>query len=94
MILFLKDYFQERGIGKLSGAGKAAFVLVEPMIEGAADLVFHHSQAYIFLRINWSGMALSTFYASIRKALIVVIVARALGILFGLGFATWWIFGR
>ncbi|KAH6917434.1 hypothetical protein BKA70DRAFT_1178315 [Coprinopsis sp. MPI-PUGE-AT-0042] len=45
-------------------------------------------------RINWSGMALSTFYASIRKALIVVIVARALGILFGLGFATWWIFGR
>ncbi|KAG2023597.1 hypothetical protein CC2G_001231 [Coprinopsis cinerea AmutBmut pab1-1] len=45
-------------------------------------------------RINWSGTALSTFYAAIRKALIVVIVARALGILFGLGFATWWIFGR
>jgi len=43
-------------------------------------------------RINWSGSALSTFYAAIRKALVVVIVARALGILFGLGFATWWIF--
>ncbi|THV06047.1 hypothetical protein K435DRAFT_826127 [Dendrothele bispora CBS 962.96] len=43
-------------------------------------------------RINWSGSALSTFYASIRKALVVVIVARALGILFGLAFAGWWIF--
>lgn len=45
-------------------------------------------------RINWSGSALSTFYAAIRKALIVVIAARALGILFGLGFAAWWIFGQ
>ncbi|KAJ7655189.1 hypothetical protein DFH06DRAFT_1092356 [Mycena polygramma] len=45
-------------------------------------------------RINWSGSALSTFYAAIRKALVVVIVARALGILFGVAFATWWIFGQ
>ncbi|KAF5355962.1 hypothetical protein D9756_004181 [Leucocoprinus leucothites] len=45
-------------------------------------------------RINWSGSALSTFYAAIRKALVVVIVARALGILFGFGFAAWWIFGQ
>ncbi|TFK41294.1 hypothetical protein BDQ12DRAFT_433745 [Crucibulum laeve] len=45
-------------------------------------------------RINWSGSALNTFYAAIRKALVVVIVARALGILFGLGFAAWWIFGQ
>ncbi|SJL05852.1 uncharacterized protein ARMOST_09188 [Armillaria ostoyae] len=43
-------------------------------------------------RINWSGSALSTFYAAIRKALVVVIVARALGIIFGLAFAGWWIF--
>ncbi|KAK7058352.1 hypothetical protein VNI00_001986 [Paramarasmius palmivorus] len=43
-------------------------------------------------RINWSGQALSTFYASIRKALVVVIVARALAIIFGLAFAGWWIF--
>ncbi|KAF8905448.1 hypothetical protein CPB84DRAFT_1814097 [Gymnopilus junonius] len=43
-------------------------------------------------RINWSGSALSTFYASIRKALVVVIVARALGVLFGISFALWWIF--
>ncbi|KAJ7225888.1 hypothetical protein GGX14DRAFT_422772 [Mycena pura] len=43
-------------------------------------------------RINWSGSALSTFYAAIRKALVVVIVARALGVLFGLAFASWWVF--
>ncbi|KAM6497992.1 hypothetical protein JOM56_005940 [Amanita muscaria] len=43
-------------------------------------------------RINWSGSALSTFYASVRKALIVVFVGRALGILFGLAFAGWWVF--
>jgi len=43
-------------------------------------------------RINWSGSALSSFYAAIRKALVVVIVARALGLLFGLGFAVWWVF--
>lgn len=42
-------------------------------------------------RINWSGSALSTFYAAIRKALVVVIVARALGIIFGIGFVIWWI---
>lgn len=42
-------------------------------------------------RINWSGSALSTFYAAIRKALIVVIVGRALGIIMGLGFAVWWV---
>ncbi|KAF5311988.1 hypothetical protein D9619_003404 [Psilocybe cf. subviscida] len=42
-------------------------------------------------RINWSGSALNTFYAAIRKALVVVIVARALGVLFGVSFALWWI---
>ncbi|KAF7319985.1 Nudix hydrolase domain-containing protein [Mycena kentingensis (nom. inval.)] len=45
-----------------------------------------------FSRINWSGSALSTFYAAIRKALVLVIVARALGLIFGLGFAAWWVF--
>ncbi|KAH9487067.1 hypothetical protein JR316_0001133 [Psilocybe cubensis] len=43
-------------------------------------------------RVNWSGSALNTFYAAIRKALVVVIVARALGVLFGVSFALWWIF--
>ena len=43
-------------------------------------------------RINWSGSALSSFYAAIRKALVLVFVLRALGLLFGLGFAAWWLF--
>ena len=41
--------------------------------------------------LNWSGTALSNFYAAIRKALVVVIVLRAIGVLFGLVFAGWWI---
>ncbi|KAG5654029.1 hypothetical protein H0H81_008045 [Sphagnurus paluster] len=45
-------------------------------------------------RINWSGSALSTFYAAIRKALVIVIVARALGIICGVAFTVWWLFGR
>jgi hypothetical protein len=43
-------------------------------------------------RINWSGSALNTFYAAVRKALVVVIVGRALGILIGLALSTWWLF--
>jgi len=43
-------------------------------------------------RINWSGSALNTFYAAIRKALVVVIVVRAIGIIFGLSLAGWWFF--
>lgn len=43
-------------------------------------------------RINWSGSALSTFYAAIRKALIVVIAARALGIILGIFLAGWCVF--
>jgi len=46
----------------------------------------------LHFRINWSGQALSTFYASVRKALVVVIVARALSIIFGFALAGWWIF--
>jgi hypothetical protein len=43
-------------------------------------------------RINWTGSALNTFYAAVRKALVIVFVARALGILFGLAFSGWWLF--
>ncbi|KZT23826.1 hypothetical protein NEOLEDRAFT_1095580 [Neolentinus lepideus HHB14362 ss-1] len=43
-------------------------------------------------RINWPGTALSTFYAAIRKALIVVIVVRAIAILFGAAGFVWWVF--
>jgi hypothetical protein len=45
-------------------------------------------------RINWTGSALNTFYAAVRKALVVVIVARALGIVFGFVLSGWWIFFR
>jgi len=45
-------------------------------------------------RINWSGSALSNFYAAIRKALVIVIVARALGIIFGIGVSLWWLLFR
>jgi len=43
-------------------------------------------------RINWAGTALNTFYAAVRKALIVVIILRAIGIIIGLAFAAWWVF--
>ncbi|TDL28764.1 hypothetical protein BD410DRAFT_781296 [Rickenella mellea] len=43
-------------------------------------------------RINWSGTALNTFYAAVRKALIVVIVLRAIGILLAIGIGGWWVF--
>ncbi|KAF8315050.1 hypothetical protein DL93DRAFT_2057670, partial [Clavulina sp. PMI_390] len=45
-------------------------------------------------RINWSGQALSTFYAAVRKALVVVIVGRSIGILFALGLSGWWLLKR
>ncbi|KAB5592905.1 hypothetical protein CTheo_3616 [Ceratobasidium theobromae] len=35
-------------------------------------------------RINWSGSALSAFYGAVRRALVVVIVLRALGLLGGI----------
>lgn len=41
-------------------------------------------------RINWSGQALSTFYGAVRKALVVVIVGRSVGILIALGLSGWW----
>jgi hypothetical protein len=43
-------------------------------------------------RVNWTGSALNTFYAAVRKALVIVFVARAMGILFGFTVAGWWLF--
>lgn len=43
-------------------------------------------------RINWSGSALSAFYGAVRRALVVVIVLRALGLLGGLAGLAWWLF--
>jgi len=45
-------------------------------------------------RINWTGSALSTFYAAVRKALVVVIVVRAILVLLGLILGGWFIFVR
>jgi len=45
-------------------------------------------------RVNWTGAALSTFYAAIRKALVVVIVVRAILVLTGAVFSAWWVFFR
>jgi hypothetical protein len=41
-------------------------------------------------RVNWTGAALTTFYAAVRKALLVVLVLRAIGVLCGITFAVWW----
>ncbi|KAI0318987.1 hypothetical protein OF83DRAFT_1112859 [Amylostereum chailletii] len=43
-------------------------------------------------RINWTGAALTTFYAAVRKALVVVLVLRAIGILVGMALGIWWVF--
>ncbi|KAG8678181.1 hypothetical protein FRC09_020049 [Ceratobasidium sp. 395] len=41
--------------------------------------------------INWSGSALNAFYGAVRRALVVVIVLRALGLLGGLAGLVWWL---
>ncbi|KAI0308023.1 hypothetical protein B0F90DRAFT_1832053 [Multifurca ochricompacta] len=41
-------------------------------------------------RVNWTGAALTTFYAAVRKALVVVLVLRSIGVLCGLTFGVWW----
>lgn len=45
-------------------------------------------------RINWTGSALNTFYAAVRKALVVVIVVRAILLLLGVLFGGWFLFLR
>ncbi|KAI9462341.1 hypothetical protein BJY52DRAFT_1203172 [Lactarius psammicola] len=41
-------------------------------------------------RVNWTGAALTTFYAAVRKALVVVLILRAIGVLCGVAFGVWW----
>ncbi|KAI0768627.1 hypothetical protein BD413DRAFT_130527 [Trametes elegans] len=45
-------------------------------------------------RINWTGSALTTFYAAVRKALVVVIVVRAIFVLLGFVLGGWLLFWR
>ena len=83
-------------------AGKQVYVPEAQMTDGKISALAcnMYSNLYTLLpcfffrkpRINWSGSALNTFYAAIRKALVVVIVVRALGLLIGLSLAGWWIF--
>ena len=57
--------------------------------------ITHICSAFAFLlRINWTGFALNTFYAAVRKALVVVIVARAIFVLIGLVLGGWFLFFR
>ncbi|KAH8919142.1 hypothetical protein BT69DRAFT_1285082 [Atractiella rhizophila] len=42
-------------------------------------------------RVNWAGMALGSFYSSVRKALIAAIVLRSTVILGGFATVIWWI---
>lgn len=85
----------ENATVKWSVGGKQVYEQEEQMIAGRSS-VLCNKWVYLtrMFSINWSGSALSTFYAAIRKALVVVIVARALGIIFGVAFAGWWIFGQ
>jgi len=41
-------------------------------------------------RVNWTGAALTTFYAAVRKALVVVLILRAIGVFCGVTFGVWW----
>ncbi|SNX87330.1 uncharacterized protein MEPE_06040 [Melanopsichium pennsylvanicum] len=44
-------------------------------------------------KFNWSGMALGAFYSAVRRALVVAVVLRALGMMSAGGVAAW-LFGR
>jgi hypothetical protein len=45
-------------------------------------------------RINWIGTALNAFYAAVRKALILVIVLRAVGCFASIAYLAWWFLCR
>lgn len=63
------------------------------MISGVLVYRFpnRHSNEIPYDRINWTGTALNTFYAAVRKALIVVIILRAIGVLLAIGVGSWWL---
>lgn len=56
----------------------------------AAAIARERSQGTPDARVNWAGAALGSYYASVRKALVVAIVARAVAALAGLGLLGWW----
>ena len=64
---------------------KRSVALLDKATNGLTNAAINH-------RINWTGAALTTFYAAVRKALVVVLVLRAIGIFVGLGLGLWWVF--
>lgn len=40
-------------------------------------------------KFNWSGMALGAFYSAVRRALVVAVILRALGMMSAGGVAAW-----
>jgi hypothetical protein len=75
-----------------SVVGKSLFEVVQ-MIHGQL-LLFCLRRSLItrlvVSRVNWTGAALTTFYAAVRKALVVVLILRAIGVLCGVAFGVWW----
>ena len=88
--------YSGNGIVKLFGVGKQVFVQVVSMTEGQLSFLrlTHMYSIFTLPRINWTGSALNTFYAAVRKALVVVIVARAIFVLIGLVLGGWFLFFR
>lgn len=80
---------------KLCAVGRRACAQAESTTEGTfSDKLLPHRDCTdtTAFRINWTGSALNTFYAAVRKALVVVIVVRAIWVLLGLAFGTWLLF--
>ncbi|GAA5825004.1 hypothetical protein JCM11251_006059 [Rhodosporidiobolus azoricus] len=45
-------------------------------------------------RVNWAGVEATTFYAAVRKALVVAVLIRATAALGTLGWVGWWLRGK
>ena len=82
----------ESVIGKLSEGGRQVRELRAGTQTGGSSLFLPprpNNSIDKDERINWTGSALQAFYAAVRKALVVVVVLRALGILAFLGLSGW-----
>ena len=78
---------------KSSVIGKRLSESVVQMIHGTLPcfhVLVNCSHFPVTYRVNWTGAALTTFYAAVRKALVVVLVLRAIGVLCGVTFTVWW----
>jgi hypothetical protein len=69
---------------RVSGTNDARYVTM------FSSFVLKFTRPPVPYRVNWTGAALTTFYAAVRKALVVVLVLRAIGVLCGITFTVWW----